>query len=63
MVLLVCLILAGAVANVLSAGGGAMTMCITIALAVIFRATFQHFMSKRQKRRNAMMSKDENRVA
>ena len=37
-----------------------MMMCITIVLAVIFKATFQFFMGRRQKRMDNKSKQDEN---
>lgn len=64
-VFLVCIILAGVVTNLViqtpnNTGGGTMMMCITIVLAVIFKATFQFFMGRRQKRMDNKSKQDEN---
>ena len=62
---LVCIILAGVIANMVIRtpnnvlGGGGM-MVVIIGLAVIFKATFQFFMSRRQKRRDEKLDRDEN---
>jgi len=67
-VLLACIILAGVVVNMVIRtpnnvlGGGGMMVAI-IGLAVIFKATFQFFMSRRQKRRDEKLDRDENHVA
>ena len=65
---LVCIILSGIVTNLViqtpnNTGGGTMRMCIIIALAVIFKAMFQYFMRRWQKRRIDKLKCDENRVA
>ena len=67
-VFLVCIILAGVSANMVirtpnTVGGGAGMMFVIIVLAVIFKATFQFFMSRRQKRMDEKIDRDENHVA
>ena len=67
-VFLICIILAGTVANFAirtpnTVGGGAGMMFVVIVLAVIFKATFQFFMSRWQKRRDEKLKRDENHVA
>jgi hypothetical protein len=62
-VLPVCLILAGIiVSNHMqtpnTVGGGAGMMFVMIVLAVIFKASFQFVMMKRQKRRQAKFKQD-----
>lgn len=54
---LVCIILAGVVVNMTirtpnTVGGGEAMMFIIIVLSVIFKATFQYFMSRWQRRRD-----------
>jgi membrane protein YdbS with pleckstrin-like domain len=63
-VFLVCIVLAGIVVNMVFqtpniVGGGAGMMIVIIVLAVIFKATFQYFMSRRQKRRDERLKQDE----
>ena len=63
MTLLVCVILAGiVVSNCMltpnTVGGGAGMMFVMIFLAVIFKASFQFVMMKRQKRRQAKFKQD-----
>jgi len=67
-VFLVCVIFAGIVTNILIRtpnviGGGAGMMFVIIVLAVVFKATFQYFMGRRQKRRNEKLKRDENHIA
>ena len=66
-VFLVCIVLAGVVANLLirtpnNTGGGTMMMCVIIVLAVSFKATFQFFMSRWQKKREHKLSQNENQT-
>ncbi len=66
-VFLICIILAGIVTNLIfrtpkTTGGGVGMMFVVIVLAVIFRATFQFFMSKRQKRKDERLKQDESHV-
>ena len=67
-VFLVCLILAGIAANMVirtptTVGGGAGMMFVVVVLAVIFKATFQYFMSRRRKLNGEKRKRAENHVA
>jgi membrane protein implicated in regulation of membrane protease activity len=62
-VFLVCIILAGIIVNALipepySTASGAMMMCLVIVLAVILKATFQFFMSRRQRQKGININQD-----
>jgi hypothetical protein len=66
-VFLACIILAAVAVNLVirtpnTVGGGAGMMFVTIVLAVTFKAAFQYFMSRPQKRRDEKLDRDENRV-
>ena len=65
--LLICIILAGALTNMVirtpnTVGGGAGMMFVIIVLAVIFKATFQFFMSRLQKRKDEKLKRDESHM-
>jgi len=67
-VFLICIILAGVAVNLViktpnTVGGGAGMMFAVIVLAVIFKATFQFFMGRLQKRKDERVRRDENHVA
>ncbi len=62
--LLICVILAGIAVNMFintpnTVGGGAGMIFVIIALAVIFKATFQFFMNRWQKRKDEMSKREE----
>jgi hypothetical protein len=65
---LICVILAGVVVNMTirtpnTVGGGDAMMFIVIVLSVIFKATFQFFMRRWQRRKDERLKRDESHVA